>query len=227
MSPTASAVSPASSSPLRCTASTTRSPLSVTMPGKTRSRRSSAERGGTTTSATPEPRVSSVPASSSSAYWSTSVRAWSLKSREIDARRPVGSSRSPKSTTIAIVPATSGTPTSANAKKPKLPDARRRPRRSETITLTGEPGEREQRPGMRGERERHQQLGRRAAAAARPSRPTTGSSAATAPLTLISAVSTATSSIIRTSSRVRLSPTRAIELAARPRRSRPVASRPR
>ena len=39
---------------------------------------------------------------------------------------------------------------------------------------------------------------------------TTGSSAATAPLTLIRAVSPATSSIIRTSSRVRLSPTRAM-----------------
>ena len=38
---------------------------------------------------------------------------------------------------------------------------------------------------------------------------TTGSSAATDPLTLISAVRPATSSIIRTSSRVRLSPTRA------------------
>ena len=36
----------------------------------------------------------------------------------------VGSRRSPKSTTIAIVPTRSGTPTSANSKKPKPPDAR-------------------------------------------------------------------------------------------------------
>ena len=41
------------SSPLRCTASTTRSPLSVTIPGNTVSP-ISAERGGTTTSAMPD-----------------------------------------------------------------------------------------------------------------------------------------------------------------------------
>ena len=63
----------------------------------------------------------------------------------------------------------------------------------------------------------------------RPSRTamttTTGSRAATAPFTLMSAVSPATSSIIRTSSRVRLSPTRA--MSSWPAQAvTPVASRP-
>ena len=54
-SPAASVDSPASSSPFRWTARTTRSPLSVTMPGNTASP-ISPERGGITTSATPDPR---------------------------------------------------------------------------------------------------------------------------------------------------------------------------
>ena len=45
---------------------------------------------------------------------------------------------------------------------------------------------------------------------------TTGSSAATAPLTLISAVSRATSSIVSTSRRVRLCPARGDQMLARP-----------
>ena len=63
----------------------------------------------------------------------------------------------------------------------------------------------------------------------RPSRTavttTTGNSAATAPLTLISAVSSATTSIVNTSSRVRLSPTRAIS-SCPVQAVTPVASRP-
>ena len=53
-----------------------------------------------------------------------------------------------------------GCPTSANSKKPNLPTPASSAD-SETITLTGEPGEREQRAGMSPERERHQDLGRR------------------------------------------------------------------
>ena len=105
VSPVASSTSPGpSSSPLRCTASTTRSPLEVTMPGKTVSPISS-ERGGITTSATPDSRVKSVPATSSSRpYCSVSVRACWLKSAESRRGGRSGSSRSPKRTTIAIVP---------------------------------------------------------------------------------------------------------------------------
>ena len=49
-----------------------------------------------------------------------------------------GRSRLPKSTTIAIVPATSGTPASANSKNEKEP-APASSDASETITLTGVP----------------------------------------------------------------------------------------
>ena len=103
------------SSPLRCTARITRSPLSVTMPGDTVSP-TALERGGITTSATPYLRVKSASAVWSSSYCSTSVRACPLKSRGSVRALRCGSSRSPKSTTIAIVPITSGTPTSANSK---------------------------------------------------------------------------------------------------------------
>ena len=74
---------------LRCTARTTRSPLSVTIPGKTVSPMRP-ERGGMTTSATPERGVRSASASSSISYWSTSVWAWSLKSGGIARRAPMG-----------------------------------------------------------------------------------------------------------------------------------------
>src|SRR5262249_1864047 len=80
-----------------------------TIPQNARSPTSS-ERGGMTISTRPERRVSRTP-SASSPYWSTSVRACSLKSREPARGLRVGTSRSPKRTTIAIVPATSGTPT--------------------------------------------------------------------------------------------------------------------
>ena len=99
-------------------------------------------------------------------------------------------------------------PTSANSKKPNAPT----PASSaypETITLTGEPVSASSEPACApkasGIRSWDGDMRRRTAITA-----TTGSSAATAPLTLISAVSTATSSIIRTISRVRLSPARAI-----------------
>ena len=94
----------------------TRSPLSVTMPGKTVSPMRP-DRGGITTSATPEARLMRV-SSSSSPYCSTSVRACRLKSVGISLAVRVGSRRSPNSTTITIVPTTSGTPTRANSKNP-------------------------------------------------------------------------------------------------------------
>ena len=62
----------------------------------------------------PAPRPSPLPAP----YWSTSVRACRLRSAEIVCGVRTGSSRSPSSTTIAIVPSSSGTPTSANSKNP-------------------------------------------------------------------------------------------------------------
>ena len=99
-------------------------------------------------------------------------------------------------------------PTSANSKKPNRPTPASSAY-SETITLTGDPvsatSEPACAPNASGMRIWDGDMRRRTAITA-----TTGSSAATAPFTLISAVSTATSSIIRTIRRVRLSPARAI-----------------
>ena len=81
----------------------------------------------------------------------------------------------------------------------------------------GRAGQGQHRPGVGAEHERDQQLRRRP-----PGRTaittTTGSSAATAPLTLIRPSAPATSSIIRTSSRVRLVARPVDELLAGPRR---------
>ena len=79
----------------------------------------------------------------------------------------VGSSRSPNSHTIAIVPATSGTPTSPNSRKPKRP-APASAAASETITLTGDPVSARARIDRRARR-------RRAAAAAATARVRAGS----------------------------------------------------
>ena len=207
MSPTTSSVSPDRSSPLRCTASTTRSPLSVTIPGNTVSP-ISAERGGTTTSARPDPRLTSASGSWSSAYWSTRVRARLPKSRVTVRAFRSGNRRSPKRTTIAIVPARSGSPTSANSKNPNRPTPASSAY-SETITFTGDPvrasSEPAWAPNASGSSSWEGDMRRRTAITA-----TTGRRAATEPFTLISAVSTATSSIMRTSTRRRLPPDRAI-----------------
>ena len=102
----------------------------------------------------------------------------------------------------------SGSPTKANSKKPNPPTPASSAY-SETITLTGEPvsasSEPAWAPKASGIRIWDGDMRRRTAITA-----TTGRSAATAPLTLISAVSRATSSIIRTIRRARLSPARLI-----------------
>ena len=162
------------------TASTTRSPLSVTMPGKTRLPMS-AERGGITTSATPARRVTSASGGCSSSYWRTSVRACPLKSAPIVRAVRDGRSRSPSSATIAIVPTTSGTPTSANSKKPKRPTPASAPA-SDTTTFTGVLVSASSEPACA-----PKASGSSSCDGGRPSRTaittTTGTSAATAPLT--------------------------------------------
>ena len=106
------------------------------------------------------------------------------------------------------MPASKGRPTSAKSKKPNRPTPASSPN-SETITLTGEPvsasSEPAWAPKASGSSSWDGDSRSRTAITA-----TTGSRAATAPLTLISAVSTATSSIVSTISRVRLSPAFAI-----------------
>jgi len=123
----------------------TRSPLSVTMPGNT-GLPIRPERGGITASASPESRVNRVSGLSaatpgppwSSRYCSTGVRACRLRSAGIDWPFRCGSRRSPKNTIIAIVPASSGTPTMPNSKNPKAPPADFAAM-SDTSTLTGVP----------------------------------------------------------------------------------------
>ena len=105
---------------------------------------------------------------------------------------------------MAIVPATSGMPTSANSKKPKLPT----PASSaapDTITFTGDPVRTSSEPACA-----PNASGRSSCAGDRPRRiavtTATGTNAATDPFGLISAVNPATSSIVKTSNFVRLSP---------------------
>ncbi len=163
------------------------------IPGNTVSPISS-ERGGITTSATPERRVISVASGWSSSYCSISVRAWALKSGAIERGWRSGSRRSPKSTTIAITPTVSGTPTSANSRNPKPPTPASSAA-SETITLTGVPVSASSDPACA-----PKASGSSSCDGERPVRTAittaTGTSAATAPLTLISAVSSATSAIV-------------------------------
>ena len=177
----------------------------MTMPRKTTLPISS-DRGGITTSATPERRVTSP--SCSSAYCFASVRAWSLKSRFAARAVRDGNRRSPNSATIAIVPITSGTPTSANSKNPKRPTPASAAA-SDTITFTGVPVSASSEPACAPNASGSSNCdGDRLTRTAITT--TTGTSAATAPLTLISAVSSATSAIVRTISRDRLSPADAI-----------------
>ena len=139
---------------------TTRSPLSVTMPGNTVSP-ISPDRGGTTTSATPDCAADERrPGSSSKRVLLDERRAKSLKSRFMARGFRVGGSRSPKRTTIAIVPASSGMPDERELEEPEPPHPRvsRVPGDDD---VDRRPGEGEQRPGMSSERERHEDLGRR------------------------------------------------------------------
>jgi hypothetical protein len=115
-----------------------------------------------------------------------------------------GSSRSPSRTDRRTPPRISGTPTSANSKQPKFrPSASNSA--SEIRTCTGVPAsnsiEPQCAPKTSGISNRPGDRPRRTARTT-----TTGRSAATAPFTLMSALSTATASVIKTMSRVRLSP---------------------
>ncbi len=107
--------------------------------------------------------------------------------------RRSGSRRSPSRTTIATVPATSGTPTSANAKKPNAPPPASRAA-SETITLTGDPVNARSEPAWA-----PNATGSSSADGGRPRRTAirtaADSSAATAPFGVITAVSPATTSM--------------------------------
>jgi hypothetical protein len=104
------------------------------------------------------------------------------------------------------VPASSGTPTRAKSKYPKRP-APASAAASETITLTGVPVSASIDPACAantiGSSSRDGCCRMRVAAMT-----TTGRNAAIAPLTLMKAVATATASMIRISSRDRLSPAR-------------------
>ena len=117
-----------------------------------------------------------------------------------------GSRRDPSSTTMVTVPARSGMPTSVNSKKPNRP-APRPTAASETRTFTGVPVSANIEPAWaakaRGIRSCDGDSFSRTA-----STTTIGTSAATAPLTLMSAVSAATRSIVKTTRRRRLAPAR-------------------
>ncbi len=115
-----------------------------------------------------------------------------------------GSIRSPNAIVISSVPITRGTPTSANSKNPNGPPADSAAN-SEMMTLTGVPVSVSIEPAWAANAS-----GSSNCDGGRPMRTATttaiGSSAATAPFTLISAVSPATSSITSSSTRVRLAP---------------------
>ncbi len=107
-----------------------------------------------------------------------------------------GSSRWPSSTVRPIVPASTGTPTTVKSKNPKLwPPASAAA--SEAITLIGEPISSSSDPACPA-----YASGMTSREGGRPvrvaSRTTSGSSAATAPVTVISEVSPAASSMART-----------------------------
>ena len=109
---------------------------------------------------------------------------------------------------MATVPSSRGTPTRANSKKPKG-RAPASAAASETTTLTGVPVRASSDPAWAAKA-----TGSSSCDGGRPRRTaittTTGTRAATEPLGLIRAVSRATTTMVRTSSRVRLSPARAI-----------------
>ena len=166
MSPAASTVGPSCSSPPRWMASTTRSASGVIMPGKNVSPISS-ERGGTSTSAAPAVAVSS---GSGIAYSWASVRACSDRLGGIVRAVRDGSRRSPSSRQIAIVPASSGIPTSEKEKNAK-PPAAGVGRGVGDDHVDRHPGQREQAAGGRGERGGHQDERRGDASSAARARP--------------------------------------------------------
>ena len=161
VSPTAITVSSSWSSPFRWTASTTRSPLSVTMPGKTRSP-IRPERGGITTSAAPEWRVSSSVACGSSAYCSISVRACRLKSGGVARAARSGRRRSAEEHDDDDRGGDERHADEREVEVAEAPDARVG-RRLRDDHVDGRPRQCEQRSGVSAERHRQEELGRRAA----------------------------------------------------------------
>ena len=157
VSPSINATAP-TSSPRRCTANTTRSPLSVTMPGKTRSP-ASADRGGITTSATPGPPVQQG-----------LFRMVELVLRDQRPRVPaeVGSDRARRPRGQQPLPEQQDD--RHRPEHQRHPDQREREEPEPVAPghrvgddhVHGRPGQRQQRPGVRGERQRQHQLRGRA-----------------------------------------------------------------
>lgn len=176
------------------------------MPGKSRSPISS-ERGEMTTSVTPLfCPISTVPAGS--AYWSRRILVCSETSVGSELTGRCGSSRSPSSRMISRVPIMIGSPTRVNSKKPKgRPPASAAA--SLTRMLTGVPVRASSDPAC-AEKASGISIRLGVMPARTATTTTTGISAATAPLTLISAVRTATSRQTTSSSLLRLVPPRAI-----------------
>ena len=163
VSPTASSVSPGRSSPLRCTASTTRSPLSVTIPGNTVSPISSGPRRDD------HLRHARLPADE---RVGVVVERVLIDERPGEvAEVPLHRARLPgRQQPLAEEDDDRDRPgEQRNADERELEEPE--PAHPRVIRVPGDddvdrrPGEREQRPGMRSERERHQDLGRRHAEA--------------------------------------------------------------
>ena len=110
--------------------------------------------------------MTSAPGSVSSRYSRASVRAWRLRSGGIASPLRRGSSRSPKSTTIAIVPDQERDADERELEEPEGLDARVL-RRGIHDHVDRRPRQGEHRPRVRAEREREQQLRRRPAQADR------------------------------------------------------------
>ena len=147
------------------------------------------ERGGITTSATPELRVKRLSAVwCSSSYCSTSVRAWSLKSGAIDARAALRQQALAEQHDDRDRARDQRDADERELEEAEASRRRRPPAASETITFTGVPVSASSEPAWAAKAS-----GISSCDGERPSRTaittTTGSSAATAPLTLISAVS--------------------------------------
>ena len=202
-----------------------RSPLSVIMPGKTRLAGELRARRDHDLGDARAPRHQRVRGVVELVLLDQRARVAAEVAARSSAGARSGSSRSPKSTTIAIMPSDSGRPTSANSKNPKCPTPASS-RRLGDDHVDRRPGQRQQRAGVRAERQRQQQLRRRA-----PGRTAittaTGTSAATAPLTLISAVSTRDQHHRVARSAASGSPRRGRPAPARPTPSRPRRPAPR
>ena len=153
---------PSSGSPARCTASTTRSPLGVAMPGN-RCCPMSGERGGTTTSATPRPAPTSS-VSSGRAYCARSVLGEVAEVLREGGRHPVGQEPLPDEHDDEQRPDEQRHAGEGELEEPEGARAGIRGRVADDDVHRGA-GQREHRAGVRGEGQRHEHLRR---AAARP-----------------------------------------------------------